>query len=383
MRNVINRNKLFILGIFLYFIGSSFLWVNIAATRIIQLAAIALFVISYRIKSGENIKYPVSYKILILFTLFCGVFIIIRSNRNDILSIVTKICSADGVLEYLAPLLMFFPLYKYFNNILIITTNVLYVYVLSILITLPMIMIIIRGYNVIYTVSLLYLFLAGSLPFLIIFFNYLSRKQQKIVLIATFMTGLVAVWLGRRGMLLEILLAYLFFLFIWLSKQRNAPIKLIIVSITGMIIYLYLPTLFNLSPFQKITEKGFNDTRTGVEVYLWDDLNQDFNTILYGKGIDGKYFAPHIDATNDDRYSIETGYLHLILKGGVVYLVLMALIFLLPMIKGLFRGRSTISKCATLYLLHGICMMYPGNPFRFMPSFFFMWLCVSLIYRKI
>jgi len=244
-------------------------------------------------------------------------------------------------------------------------------------------MIINRSEGVIPLISVFYIFLGGSLPLLIIFFDYLSRKQKIVVLIASSVMGLIAIWLARRELLLGLLLAYLFYLFVWFAKQKHRLLKLIPIGAVVLIIYFYLlPTLFNLSFFQNVTTKGFNDTRTFVEVYFWNDISQDFNTILYGKGIDGMYYAPNIDPTSDYRYSIETGYLHLLLKGGVVYLILMILIFLLPIIKGLFRSRSNVSKCAALYLLHVLCMMYPGNPFRFLPSFFLMWLCVSLIYSE-
>ena len=377
----ISRDKLFILGIFFFFISSSFLWKSIMVTRILQLICIVVFTLSFRVKPEKNTKFPRLYKILILLVLLWGILIIIRGDNYDHLAIVRKVCSADGVFEYIAPLLLFFPLYKYFNYTLNITTKILYLYIILVFMNLPMI--IYRGDGIINIISILYSFLGGSLPFLIIFFNYLSRKQKVIVTIATFVVGVIAIWLARRGMLLGLLSAYLFYLLIWLLKQRHLLIKLIFISMAGMIIYCYLlPMLLNLSFLQSITTKGFDDTRTLVEEYLWDDISQDFNTVLYGVGIDGAYYAPNIDTIADYRYSIETGYLHLLLKGGVVYLILMGLIFLLPIIKGLFRGRSTMSKCASLYLLHCVCMMYPGNPCRFLPTYFLMWLCVSLIYSE-
>jgi hypothetical protein len=376
----INKSKLFIGGVVLFFISSSLLWISVPVTRILQLISIALFTWSFRIKSSRNIKFPILYKVLILSVLLWGLLIIIRGDYSSAISILRKIYNTDGIFEYIAPLLLFFPLYKYFDYIRNIFVKVLYLYIILIFTRLPMI--ILKVENIIPIISDIYSFLGGSLPFLIIFYKYLSQKQKIIVFIASALMGLVAIWLARRSMVLILSLSFMFYLFIWLTEHKYRLIKLIFVGIIAVVIYCYLlPVLFNLSFFQSITNKGLSDTRTIVETYLWDDINL-FNTVLYGKGIDGTYYAPNIDQISAFRSIIETGYLHLILKGGIVYLILLGLIFVLPIIRGLLLNRSTVSTCAVLYLLYCICMMYPGNPCRFVPTYFLMWLCVSLIYSE-
>lgn len=69
----------------------------------------------------------------------------------------------------------------------------------------------------------------------------------------------------------------------------------------------------------------------------------DWNDWLLGRGMSGTYKSP--SAAADDvanRSLIETGYLHLILKGGILLLIPYLIILINSVYKGFFRQRINI-----------------------------------------
>lgn len=379
---IFNRNKLFLFGIYLFFVSSSFLYMRIIPLimiRFLQILSISLFISAFRF--DRKINYPRLYNFLIGITLLWGIYIIIRGNFSDAVSIGRNIYSPEGIVEYIAPLFLLFPFYRYFETIKTLLCLLLCIYIIFII---SNIFVIIQhnSYLSIHILSGLSLFLGGGLAFLIIFFDNLTTKQKALVFIASFLMMSLSILLARRGLLLNTLLAYYFYLVVSIRKHRF--IKWLFLLIIGGFFYIFAITYLPSNSFiYPIVNKGLTDTRTKVENLLWEDMRQEPATLIYGKGMNGKYYAEHIDEGNNYRYSIETGYLHLLLKGGFIYVILFFLMLLFPIIKGLFYNRSKLSKCAVLYLLHFIiCCLLIENRVVFHPPFILMWASTSFIYSE-
>lgn len=111
--------------------------------------------------------------------------------------------------------------------------------------------------------------------------------------------------------------------------------------------------------FGHIMERGLQDSRSQINEYLTDDLDETPSDWITGRGLNGRYFCFKFTTSKPTwRYEIETGFLHLILRGGYLYLVFFILPLLLCAIYGFF-GKNQFCKAAAGLLLIRIAMLLP------------------------
>jgi lysylphosphatidylglycerol synthetase-like protein (DUF2156 family) len=130
--------------------------------------------------------------------------------------------------------------------------------------------------------------------------------------------------------------------------------------------------------FRLLSDRATEDTRTGVEEAFYHDMStQDW---IIGKGINGKYYCPGIDIASltDYRSMIETDYLNIILKGGIISLVLLLLIAIPSLIKGLFYSKNILSKAAAIWILLWIVELYPANVSNFSLHYMLFWMAIGV-----
>ena len=134
--------------------------------------------------------------------------------------------------------------------------------------------------------------------------------------------------------------------------------------------------------FGFLIERGDEDTRTGVELYFYDDMKT--KDWIVGRGIEGEYFCPDIeeDQLTDYRQTIETGYLQTILNGGLISLCLYLLIAIPALIKGFFFSKNILSKAAALWILMSIINSYPTTINAFTLDYLIVWVSIGICYSK-
>ncbi len=104
---------------------------------------------------------------------------------------------------------------------------------------------------------------------------------------------------------------------------------------------------------------------------------------IIGKAIDGTYFCPDIDEDGPGyRYVIETGYLQMILTGGIIKLLLTLLITLPVIYRGIFRSKNTLSKAAGIWVLLWALYLYPATTEAFTMYYLLLWIAVGICYSK-
>ena len=99
--------------------------------------------------------------------------------------------------------------------------------------------------------------------------------------------------------------------------------------------------------------------------------------------MDGGYYQIMVDKEtgeiNDNRTGIETGYLNMMLKGGIVYNVVVILIMLLAVEHGYGRRNRTYSFLTTILLTYFIDL-YTNNPVcAFSVRSILFWFCISVL----
>ncbi|MCM1332613.1 MAG: hypothetical protein NC248_08395 [Bacteroides sp.] len=153
-------------------------------------------------------------------------------------------------------------------------------------------------------------------------------------------------------------------------------------AIIGIMLLISL-IIFGSSLFSKILERGMEDTRSAVELEMLYQL-ESTHDVLKGRGITGTYESITVNSEEiTEREGIETGYLNLILKGGVVYLIIMAILFVPPIFLGFLNSRNRYMKilsCCNLLFIMAFCAA--NNNMTFSIRYFLFIFGSYLIYQK-
>lgn len=291
-----------------------------------------------------------------------------------------------GMMNYLAPFLLFLPrniqAYKKMFNVILVFGIFYTLYVFAFRNDL------LSGdrNNIKNTEIVEYGFLLSvSVCFLLLTYPYQNVKKTVFALAVIMISLLLGVFRARRGMILICLSQLTCCYFFYWNRSKNKILVLFatVLMILAAIVYTkteFLGSRKNLFSF--LMERGMNDTRTGVEEYFFNDL--DTRDWIFGKGINGQYFCPDIDENSVSGYRriIETGYLQIILNGGLISLALILLITIPAIYKGLFQSRNTLSKAAGTWLLLWVVYLYPATMQGFTLYYAVFWTSVGICYSR-
>lgn len=219
-----------------------------------------------------------------------------------------------------------------------------------------------------------------SLPICLFLLNWKDlKKTHKIIICTTFVLAiLAALFAGRRSAAASIL----FFTLIALTLKIKQHLgKAIIVSI---ILYLFSSTISNKIPdlsetFTILSERLDSNTRENVEKDFYKDFKETSEWII-GRGMDGTYRSPSVsDITDINRKGIETGYLNIILHGGLLLLIpyLFILVYSINKIKKI-KGLACNYKFAATFILFHLIWLYPGGTPKLSLEFFILWILISI-----
>lgn len=224
-----------------------------------------------------------------------------------------------------------------------------------------------------------------SCGFILLTYKYHSNKRKLLALLTILLILFFAIIRARRGLVIMtsgvILSSYLLYLFY--SKK-----KILVLYFSALIItigVLYAANIYDIQKsriFNFIAERGKEDTRTGVELYFYTDMKP--TDWIIGKGINGEYYCPDIDedAGTNYRSVIETGYLQIILKGGLISLMLLALITVPAIFLGIFHSKNILSKAAGIWVLLALLSLYPATVNTFTMRYLLVWISVGICYSN-
>ena len=226
-----------------------------------------------------------------------------------------------------------------------------------------------------------------SLPigFILLTYVYHPAKTNLFAIGIIIVTLLFAIIRARRGL---VFITFNIILFSYLTYFLGSKRKVLILYFSVLTIILgifYASNIYNISNNKLLgylANRSTADTRTVVELYFYDDMK----TIdwIAGRSIQGQYFCPDLeeDQATDYRSVIETGYLQIILKGGIISLGLLLLIMLPALIKGIFFSRNHLSKAAGIWIFLFLINLYPQNAVAFNFSYLLVWISVGICFSK-
>lgn len=210
------------------------------------------------------------------------------------------------------------------------------------------------------------LYLSCSLVLLTI--PYQKIKIQITSLLAFCLALLISTIFARRNLIFSIGIAG-FFTIIFYSFSRIGTKKkiwfFVIIAVLMGVSYKYLNKNSTMDKFEFFTnrlEEKLNYSRVYIEQNMFDDFSSTPLDYIWGRGGNGSYTtAIYVEINGNQRRSMETGYLAMILKGGVIYLLLHLLLLIPAIYKGLFQSNNFLVKAGALLILISILELYPAG----------------------
>jgi hypothetical protein len=133
-----------------------------------------------------------------------------------------------------------------------------------------------------------------------------------------------------------------------------------------------------MSYFPILSDRLTDDTRSWAEDEFYKDFQDDTVSWMFGRGSLGEYYSP----TYGMRGVIETGYLHLVLKGGLIEAFLFTALIVYATLKGWFCSKVKIVNAMSLFLLIQLPFMYMGSPVDYNLNNLAIWICVGCCCNK-
>ena len=218
------------------------------------------------------------------------------------------------------------------------------------------------------------------LPCCAFLFYFLSfSKKQKILLGLTIILALgAALMAGRRSSAATVLCFVLTALCsLYYRSNQKIGIFLITLSLIGVITY-YIDLNFWEGKFEFLLDRIDSDTRSGTETDFYKDMTT-ISDWIFGRGMSGTYLSPSVAAIDKlHRTGIETGYLNLILHGGVCLLAPYVLLMLRAAYCGLFSSRNLLCKACAVYIGFHILFLYPGGTPNLSMEYLMLYLFIAL-----
>jgi hypothetical protein len=358
-------------------------YVNFVLFQSIQLLGVLIFVPAViklvHWKSENNF-------LLVTFITYCcwTVTILIRGFVFEYEFIKYQIIDAyDGIFVYFVPLILLFPknlfyLKKVFSIIIILGIS----YIIYDIIFIKDLLY--YGTNLTSQAIVEYFSKSLSIPcgFILLTFLYHSNKRKLFALFIIIFTFLFALIRARRGLMfmsLSILLVAYIFYFL---TNKGILINILLSLLLASFIAVYGANTYSKNKtglFSFFEERKDEDTRTLVEDYFFRDM--DTKDWIIGKGIYGSYYCPRIDGPfSVYRTGIETDYLSIILKGGIIVFGLQLLISVPAIFKGLFRSKNLLSKAAGAWILLYLINLYPAPVTDFTLNYLLVWISIGICF---
>lgn len=335
--------------------------------RLMELSVlIAIIVLAYRFLIISKPFYYGKYiSVLLFFLLVISIGMIVRGDfSGGVKGIVFAINSKDRTLAYMLPfIVLMLPNIKYFQTIL----NVMFY---SSLLAIP-----------------LWLLNAGSLvremffgesigayfpffsAFLLGFIPRLSKRQCFLIISVYIIYLFLMILNARRNVILSFALYGSLVVILYFFRKKK-DIKIVFLALAGFLL-LSIAVFLNLSRlsdgmFSNLLDRGLEDTRSGVEMLFFADIaSSPVSDAIVGRGMDGTYFqivqVEDTMETTTDRGVIETGYLHMMLKGGLVYVLLVVFLIILSVFNGFKSRRRDLCYISCVLIIY-LIDLYTTSP---------------------
>lgn len=225
-----------------------------------------------------------------------------------------------------------------------------------------------------------------------IFFDYFITKEKKRKnwnLILLFITIPIFLFYDIRAAAMIcslILLLLLVFHIFSIFKRKFLRIIFLLITLSSVyLVFFNFTIIFEyVSPLIDNYNISTIDTRSFLLIEFFEDIKG--IDLLFGRGYLGSYYSPYFQnwaGENGDhfqRFNLEIGFLQIILKGGLILLVTMLVVFIKVIYKGLINSiLNSFEFQISIWLLVEFCMMTIENVPAFTTHFFFIWIIIGIL----
>lgn len=338
-------------------------------------------------RKGEFFNSHTKFLYIVLFCISIG--IIIRGNiPTNIKDFALFLINQKGILVYIIPfIILLLPNRKYFKDIIKLFFKAslfsipIWIINLSNLVQIGTY----KGENI-----------AAYLPFfsalLLALLDFFTKKEKLLIVSVWGVYTLLMLLNARRNVSFTMVLyaAFAYLMLIWDNWKRNAfKTCLFILAATISLLFLQL-NMDNLSSglFSNMSHRMNQETRSGVEEkFFLDFAKSPAEDWIFGRGMDGGYYQivtnEETGETSDNRRGIETGYLHLVLKGGISYALCIVLIIFNAMYLGRKDKNKIISRYFVLIMISYLIDLYTTTPIcSFAPRTIIFWFVIGVMTQR-
>ncbi|MCJ7448035.1 MAG: hypothetical protein MUO72_10090 [Bacteroidales bacterium] len=229
-----------------------------------------------------------------------------------------------------------------------------------------------------------FIFDIGS-SFLLLIAHYSKKKYIfNIVLLYTLLMIFLFVQWGRRAMLIDSILVMFAMIILRLKTYFLTFNDRIKIYFAGFLLIIVILSFGNIAESTYVFQRGFNkeaiDQSRGS---VYEAFFLDFHTTsdwIFGRGLGA--------AISREAYSdrladfVESGFLVLLYKGGLLYLIPFLILLLRASYLGFYKSNNDLVKALALLLLIYVISMYAWNWPEFSTKYVFMWISISVCYTQ-
>ncbi len=219
--------------------------------------------------------------------------------------------------------------------------------------------------------------------FLLLVAHISKNKSVSIISIIYYLLLLVLVIAyGRRSLVMTSILYLLCMVILRIWSPFLKIFNRIRIYLIGLLIVFIVILFGHFITTTYAFERGFNrsafEESRGV---VFEDFNNDFtsnNDWIFGRGLEGRvYRSIHSEGSSE---TIENGFLTILLRGGLLYLVPFILILLRASYLGLFCSRNDLAKALGCIILIHFLGMFAFNLPDYSGQYILVWISVSVCY---
>ena len=206
--------------------------------------------------------------------------------------------------------------------------------------------------------------------------KFYSNKLVVFTILLFLLGSVNAALYARRSTLFFYFFFLLSGLLIYVKKENLVKLLWGILVIIG--ICLILMSSFDWESYLVLLlDKLDKNTRSGVEMAFYKDMS--WMDWIIGRGMTGTYYCWEVsDIDRLNRLVIETGYLNIILKGGIFLLLPYVFFCIKSFFLGYFKSKNMLTKGMGVYCLAYVFFLYPSGTPEFNLSWVILW--ISILY---
>ncbi|WP_020589302.1 hypothetical protein [Desulfobacter curvatus] len=209
--------------------------------------------------------------------------------------------------------------------------------------------------------------------------KYINSKLWFFNIICCFLALFNVALAGRRGAVCILTLYIIVALLLNFKEDRLKERVKSLVLVFSALAFLGIYYMSMDSTFLFLKKRGLENTRVDVHKSLIAQM--DIFDWCFGRGLNGRYYHNlHLENNylGGWRYGCETGFLNLVLKGGLVLTALHIFTLLVPALKGVLNSKNAFTKALGAYVILSIIELYPFGWPKFDLKYLIVWIGAAL-----